>query len=136
MKQIEPTYTTFEQSKWLKEIGFNQETDWFWNSLEGNIRLQQYASFSKNSACAEYFYSATEQLLLAEWLWVEKGIWIQVEPEGENFDEFRFSCFRNHKERVEETIRHISNDLYHSGFKSPQAAYSSAFDYIKNRKLI
>jgi hypothetical protein len=133
MKQIEPTYTTFEQSKWLKEIGLNLRTkdSYFINSEELTIGMPCI-----NDKDGDSFYSAIEQWMVVEWLWIEKGIWIQVEPEGENFDEFRFSCFRNHKERVEETIRHISNDLYHSGFKSPQAAYSAAFDYIKNNKLI
>jgi hypothetical protein len=134
MKDLNHKYVTFDQAKWLKEKGYDVPCNgrYYWDTTKYSFSPKGAIQWNKN----EDSYPAPEEHEVIDWLWETHGIWISIEPEGTDFNEFRLSCFRNNEERLEETIRHINNDSYHSGYKSPQEAYSAAFDYIKDNNLI
>ena len=128
--KIEPTYVTFEQSKLLRQKGFNEETVAFWNNSEGRVWFNEYTSSSKNSDCVAYCYSAPEQWLAAEWLRVNHGVWIVVNigiPYGKlgmyYSNVIKFGT-KNHKSKFRSEF-----------YNSPQEAYSAAFDYVLNNLI-
>jgi hypothetical protein len=132
MKEIKPTYVTFEQAKWLKEKGFNEPCD---SIYKEDGEFQSYKNFGdirthfKNSepinpkTWHRYDTSAPEQWQVVEWLRINHGIWIWVEnyPNEDNFT-------------PQIPKANLSKILGY--YKSPQEAYSAAFDYIKDNNLI
>jgi len=128
--KIEPKYVTFEQAQLFKEKEFN-------TNIKKNLYLTESAVYLENetllinqnnksgSICMfENIYAAPEQWQIVEWLRLEHGIWIKLttyafgyqyhldntpDPKTWNIDR-RYDC---------------SDD-----FKSPQEAYSAAFDHI------
>jgi hypothetical protein len=130
--KIKPTYVTFEQSKLLKEKGFDINTRTAYdyrtyqpsNLFEENLEIINNA---KNYSNSEYErFQRPEQWQVVEWLRVNHGIWISVQP-NEPFtdDDWCMKIFKNNK---------LAISL--EGYDSPQEAYSAAFDYILTKDLI
>jgi len=117
-QQINSTYISFEQAKWLdNKIKSKKVYD--------NGILKNKPSFSLGHISdyrGRYVY-APEQWQVVEWLRVNYNIWISVDySEDDNY--FIYG------------IRTKSKDYFDDGFNSPQKAYSAAFDYIKDNDLI
>jgi hypothetical protein len=125
MKEIKPTYITFEQAKWLKEKGFDESCRMLINGAYEpfHLNLIETQYFQNNSVLLKDCYSAPEQWQVVEWLRVNHGIWIWVEnyPNEDNFT-------------PQIPKANLSKILGY--YKSPQEAYSAAFDYIKDNNLI
>jgi len=132
MKGIKPTYVTFEQAKWLKEIGFDVPTYGYYNGL--NFYLGEYKNHSKTTIGDTEMHkrligyiSAPEQWQVVEWLRVNHNIFVVPFPELLNGVQVRYypSIF----------INGIGEDI-EQYFDSPQEVYSAALNYIKNNNLI
>jgi hypothetical protein len=124
-KEIKPTYVTFEQAKWLKEIGFDLFTEAWYHRDTKRFNLNSLR-FSINKLTDNY--AAPEHWELVEWLRVNHGIWIEIhgwtnQPVGNE----------TWKECYQSFINGDATDV--SIFKTPQEAYSAAFDYIKENTL-
>jgi hypothetical protein len=120
---IEPTYATFEQSKFFKEKGFDNVCSNYYHIRGKLMNLE-------NGDTGEWECDAPEQWQVVEWLRVNHNIEMWVAP-------FIYEGFF-------ETPRTYSYFIYSEAgwendgvdFESPQEAYSAAFDYIKNNNLI
>ena len=137
-QKIKPTYVTFEQAKWLKEKGFNEECIMFYtqpnSKMFGIDEHGRYYSI-KNKPKTLWIMGnvatlniknvllAPEQHVVIEWLRVNHGIWICVNKSKDAEDNGWFHYYVDNK---------WSAKLY----DTPQEAYSAAFDYIKNKNLI
>ncbi len=151
---MKPTYVTFEQAKKLKEKGFDE------------VCLNAYNSHgmeARNGWC-EYIYdqgleifnsnlkpkdvSAPEQWQVIEWLRVNHKIDITHcwdNREGEAINGYSFEISYPKKDFVKGKSNYWEEfGLYldwseHNGsyrFKSPQEAYSAAFDYVLENLMI
>ena len=115
MKEIKPTYITFEQAKWLKEKGFDEECLYY---------FKKDGTHSLIVSDDDYECQRPEQWLVVEWLRLNHSIWVEV-IETELFCKYFFQIKRKDNTR-----------LKNGDFNSPQEAYSRAFDFIKNYNLI
>jgi len=123
---MEKHYITFDQAKWLKEIGFKEkcETSYY---LQNNERLMVEDN-GITKITPMYNYSRPEHHQVVEWLRVNHGIWVNVDMVyAENQTGFWY-CIRESKN----DDRAIDSNEY----PTPKEAYSAAFDYIKENKLI
>jgi hypothetical protein len=125
MKNIQPTYATFEQSKSIKEKEWQQRTKMVWLDSLGKQHLREIdLSLELNNA----EYDAPEQWQVVEWLRVNHGIWVWVRP------------YKDHAADNNDPIQHQMN-VYKNGvtvskeFNSHEEAYSAAFDYILNNLI-
>jgi hypothetical protein len=75
MLKIEPKYVSFEQAKWLKEIGFDLPTEAWYHRDTKRFNLNSLR-FSMNKLTDNY--AAPEHWELVEWLRVNHGIWVGV----------------------------------------------------------
>jgi hypothetical protein len=135
--EIKLTYATFEQAKKLKEKGFNVECrnyylekdkalyEGFEDEYWGDYRCRNWNADVIGIKPFQGFVSAPEQWQVIEWLRVEKGIWIQIFPIGED-KEMKYYCkiIKNDNGWVK-IVHQISTIVI-----TPQEAYSAAFDYI------
>jgi hypothetical protein len=120
MNNIEPKYVTFEQAKWLKEIGFDENCK---NVVENNEFFIHNGFDTKNSEIIPSACIIPEQWQVVEWLRIYHGIWVEVR------------CFKSGNCGF--SIWLIKEDYYEIErveYRSPQEAYSAAFDYIKENK--
>jgi len=126
MKEIKPTYITFEQAKWLKEKGFDESCRMLINGAYEpfHLNLIETQYFQNNSVLLKDCYSAPEQWQVVEWLRVNHGIWIYCKYQKRGKIIFVIEDLQGNNIT-------ISPDL-----NSPQEAYSAAFDYIKDNNLI
>jgi 16S rRNA C967 or C1407 C5-methylase (RsmB/RsmF family) len=139
--EIKPTYVTFEQSKWLKKKGFDEECTRFY--VESNSKLfgidehnRYYPIVNKPKQLwivgntvtlnEKNVLLAPEQWQVVEWVFQKYNIWVSVQP-NEPFtdDDWCFKIFKNNK-----------LDISLEGYDSPQEAYSAAFDYILTNNLM
>ena len=137
MNNIEPKYVTFEQAKWLKEIGFHEETWQSYRTIEhteerlnwwkvGELNKPMYCKLSDSNDAHYGICSAPEQWQVVEFLRINHGIWVFVAREPETGVYYP-------------NIDVNKGDKYFDKFddyNSPQEAYSVAFDYIKDNNLI
>jgi hypothetical protein len=122
MKKIKPINNDFEQAKWLHGKGFDETC----NKLHHFNGSDCISMINKNSE--NFGFSAPEQWQVVEWLRINHGIWVQVvSRNGMSKMRFEFEITRF------EWYNYVS-EL--TTYDSPQAAYSAAFDYIKNNNLI
>ena len=150
MEQIEPAYATFEQAKLLKKKGFRVATKNAWDSHGKNkiIESSMKDELDWNKLDKGAYYAAPEQWQIVEWLRVEKGIWIQPFIQFENAIEdecaetleygygvYNFEEMRKMNQNVFPYIARDDVDNHVFGFKSPQEAYSAAFDHILNELI-
>ncbi len=112
---METLHTISNQSKWLKEKGFDK---WLSDYSESHHHLKGWVDrdtyLDEVELPIELFNT-----LVVEWLRVNHGIWVYVKlGYGHEF--------------VIQKIAAPFEIIYTDGtFKSPQEAYSAAFDYIK-----
>ena len=128
MNTIEAKYTTFEQSKWLKEKGYKSKSRYY----DGSGKLVSVPNIPENdyrhtnNYMQRFRWEAPEQWQLVEWLRLNHGIWISV-------------FYKRHSEN-----KHYGFNIRQANgietvlweFESPQEAYSAAFDYINENNLI
>jgi hypothetical protein len=133
MKEIKPTYITFEQAKWLKEKGFDESCRMLINGAYEpfHLNLIETQYFQNNSVLLKDCYSAPEQWQVVEWLRINHGIWVESLHRGDMGD-FIFKVVELNENNWKKHPHYIHNE----GFNSPQEAYSAAFDYILNNNLI
>ena len=130
MTEIKPHYITFEQAKLLKEKGFDETCNAYFD-LDKKITLFNDKDFnrSKNSDMYPYIFgeiTLPEQWQVIEWLRVNHNIEVFVTP---LFSETRFNIsYQNRKYDANIIIN--GKYLFKKQFKSPQEAYSAAFSYI------
>lgn len=132
MARIKPKYVTFEQSKWLKEKGFDYYKlfedfsdyyDYFDRKVQGRIHI---SDFSKGEDPDNNWIPVPEQHQVVEWLWLNHGIWIEVP-----FWDGKFSA-----KIVNTNTNVVIKGVDFEEFNSPQEGYSAAFDYIRENNLI
>ena len=135
MKNIQPTYATFEQAKLLKEKEWRQRTKMVWLDSLGNQHLREVdLSLELNNA----EYDAPEQWQIVEWLRVNHNIDLQdICNYGRLGRTYRMGIiFINEKKEVDTIfLRPIDTPFKFIEFNSPQEAYSAAFDYILNNSV-
>ena len=129
---IQPAYVTFEQAKLLKEKGFDVECKMcVEEGAERPLPFNCGNTIHKNSL--HPYYSAPEQWQVVEWLRVNHDIWVYSECDvyGDGWYPKILPCSRTVwsnvklREKIEEFTRYRN-----LGYKTPQEAYSAAFDYI------
>ena len=148
MKNIQPTYATFEQAKMLKEKGFDGECARFYTKsncklygIDEHGRYYPIKNKSKelwivgNVAVLNIknLILAPEQWQVVEWVRVNHNIDLQdICNYGRLGRTYRMGIiFINKKEEVDTIfLRPIDTPFEFIEFKSPQEAYSAAFDYI------
>jgi hypothetical protein len=157
MKEIKPTYITFEQAKWLKEKGFDQNINNAWFNRVGNYlgicnvkedgtQVTYSNTYSSSelvtreyyNECCSYRYCAPEQWQVVEWLRVKHDICLWVKPYADSITYQPHWCYINNKAKENNNTFHLSGNASINGsdYNSPQEAYSAAFDYIKDNNLI
>jgi hypothetical protein len=131
MKEIKPTYVTFEQAKWLKEKGFNESCRMLINGAYEpfHLNLIETQYFQNNSVLLKDCYSAPEQHQVVDWLLEKHGIWVTVLLDREDKN-------TNKNKGFKAQIDYADGYVYCGTFEKPQEAYSAAFDYIKDNNLI
>jgi hypothetical protein len=143
-QEIKPTYVTFEQAQWLKDKGFECESDynqWILSKDKDDDskkfichsdELESYTYIDEDTEHNVYHcLSLPEQWQVIEWLRVNHDIHV-------TYDIGLTGCYGLIQ------YRHSKGSLYLSKwvneqenpFSSPQEAYSAAFDYIKDNNLI
>ena len=145
--KIKPAYITFEQSKWLKEKGFDAKVQ----SAFINKTFIEFEEKSSFDELTKYLDKGTdivlapEQWQVVEWLRINHGIWIQVTINVSNFgvkghinEKFKVEVIsQNRNVKFKSLIsRTITEDGVLAPHNSPQEAYSAAFDYILTNNLI
>jgi len=155
--KIEPTYVMFEQSKLLKEKGFNVPTNYCYEYAltsqkdeetgeysgsfgwkEGECNLIQHYFINNHTSDHSnknwYMCSAPEQWQVVEWLLDRHHIHIQVYPLHDDKWEW---CIMFLNEPLEVGFKSSMSQfcVEKSIFDSKQEAYSSVFNYILNKIL-
>jgi hypothetical protein len=162
---IEPHYVTFEQAKWLKEIGFDVPCERFYvkpnSKIFGidehgkyypikNIPKKAYKAGNVAALNISNVVYAPEHWQVVEFLRINHGIWILVLPQDKSAIDYRIgkNKYPNHalffsiiKYEEDCSCKECINTSDDKGelflhFDSPQESYSAAFDYIKNNNLI
>ena len=126
---IQPTYTTFEQSKLLKEKGFDLKCLCYYievNNNHSNHPTRTHDSQFINWNAHVSRVSCPEQWMVTEWLRVNHGIWIHSAPENNEEDIVKWAFTI---QRIDSEVRFVRRV---GEFNSPQEAYSAAFDYTLN----
>lgn len=136
MNTIEAKYTTFEQSKWLKEKGYKSKSRYY----DGSGKLVSVPNIPENdyrhtnNYMQRFRWEAPEQWQLVEWLRLNHGIWITVGSGNLYHDNKFYILIKKYRIDRWEPIS-LRNEI-HSPYDTPQEAYSAAFDYIKENNLI
>lgn len=122
---IQPTYCSYEQSKLLKEKGFDENCRMLINGAYEPHHLNLTETIlQRNSEILESCYSIPEQWQVTEWLRVNHGIWIHSAPENNEEDIVKWAFTI---QRIDSEVRFVRRV---GEFNSPQEAYSAAFDYV------
>jgi len=130
---IEPTYTTFEQSKLLKEKGIEIPTDECLFFVDDINNHEEHQIKNRDDVfdggigynVAENEYRVYHQWELVEWLRVKHSIWISVQP-NEPFTD---------NDWCNNIFINLKLQFAFEGYSSPQEAYSAAFDYVLNNLI-
>jgi hypothetical protein len=135
--EIKPTYVTFEQAKLLKEKGFDEPCNAYFN-FKIKIELFAYNHFdqSRNSDMYPYTYgeyTAPEQWQVVEWLRVNHGIWIYIDMTGSEKFYPRYRYIDKNGQHYVGDFKDDNNERFLKD--TPQKAYSAAFDYIFNNLI-
>jgi len=130
---------TFNQSKWLKEKGYKQtrsirDRDYYTHKgiLKGDVTDYIKALVDKNEEDINKFSTikAPKHHEVIEWLRTNYGIWVWVE-QGK-YDEI----IEYYPQATNGINYKLLSKMFPFAFNTPQEAYSSAFDYIKENNLI
>jgi hypothetical protein len=138
MSEIKPTYATFEQAEWLKEIGFDEVTNTIFMTNHITEVIFENINRLKHSDGNNPFISRPEQWQVVEWLRVNYDICLWVKPYADSITYQPHWCYINNKAKENNNTFHLSGNASINGsdYNSPQEAYSAAFDYIKDNNLI
>jgi hypothetical protein len=131
-KNIEPAYVTFEQARWLKDEGFNENCK---SIVENNEFFIHNGFDTKNSEIIQSACTIPEQWQVIEYL-EQKGIIIELIVDGwgdDNCVSKENLCYRVFIWQIGKPKPKHNDDL--GAFATKQEAYSAAFDYIKNEEL-
>ena len=124
-------YATFEQSKLLKEKGFdNIECSGYYHICVG-YKIGYAFCYSNINKQSDSVLLAPEKWQVIEWLRINHGIWVSpgiITLNGVVKWFPRYFKFAN-------ALLEIPKDI-DGNFDTPQEAYSAAFDYIINNNLI
>jgi hypothetical protein len=137
--KIEPTYVTFEQGKLLKKKEFKLEKckEYFTDGTysESNDPKGVFMEAVKHNKVISCLMP--EQHQVVEWLRVNHGIWIYTYPvapfviDGEDYPKIVWVSKICSLNQVNfEKFIDADNGLAVNHHRSPQEAYSAAFDYI------
>jgi hypothetical protein len=154
-KQIKPTYVTSEQGKLLKEKGFIEGCNYYyelaltskkdkqdgysgsfgWEKGECNLQNGYFINNWKDcdySGKHWFMCSAPEQSVVCEWLLKTYSIYLWVEPYADRKTFQPYWVYMNEKSKEAPLKYHLSGNASIGGsdYKTPQEAYSAAFDYI------
>jgi hypothetical protein len=138
--EIKPHYVDFNTAKLLKEKGFDVPTLAYRQKSarigdETILPLTlpddefKWKPFDWNNYSKEVpYYSIPEQHQVVEWLRIKHGIWLEARgwTNQQVGDEIWKECYQP-------VINGDSTDV--SIFKTPQEAYSYAFDYILKKMI-
>jgi len=159
--EIKPVYTTFEQSKLLKEKNFNvecrsyfefsltsqrHEDDGYegpfgWEKGELNTEYGYFINNHKNLDNSNKhwcFYARPEQWKVVSWLWETYLIDVSVIPvryKGERSINFQFRVINFSDPEVEEVLFDHQYNTSFECLSTKEEAYSAAFDYILNNLI-
>lgn len=132
---IKPTYVTFEQAKLLKEKGFDVPIKSYYRITGTGVfeiikPLNHNNDKVQETAGSMTYISAPEQWQVVEWLRVKHGILIFIEPANGKEDKCLFAWYICDDEQniLNSDSNYTANGDKH--FKTPQEAYSAAFDYV------
>ena len=127
---IKPTYVTFEQAKLLKEKGFDLRIKQWYVSKETILFLYDEDNTLGwcNRNLPKNEYSAPEQWQVVEWLRIKHGVWILALPTINGYFAYKIIDVQMNPEKHIE--RPPYKDVSANDYKTPQEAYSAAFDYI------
>lgn len=151
---MEPKYINSEQYKFFKEKGYTKTVDrtssfskrsWAEEFAKGkNGEILDDNSYDNDGKVYTVYYQekivpfSIEPHHLVEWLRVNHGIWVRAE--GDNYGEYWFAklsvCSKKVWENLELRTKILKSAFYMGEYRSPQEAYSAAFDYIKDKELI
>jgi hypothetical protein len=135
MTQIKPTYVTFEQARKLKQKGFNTPCQFLYVDGKYRINSEKEGDLIDNRYPSTHipidWCLAPEQWQVIEWLRVVHGIWIHIYYLTEEKC-WGWDCYRYEKENGLLNEPAIS---FKMNLKSPQEAYSLAFDYVLNKLI-
>jgi len=155
--EIEPIYVSFEQAKWLKEIGFNEKCSHYYIDNFQNFKhdgtLYKCGLPDKNEnknlfqfvtrKNQPHLCNTPEQWQVVEWLRVNHGIWVYTYPvapfvaDDEDYPKIVWVSKICSLSQVNfEKFIDADNGLAVNHHRSPQEAYSAAFDYIRLNNLI
>lgn len=112
-------YITFKQAKKLKEKGFNTPIRKVYNTL-GQLWDAHYTTMTNDDVDSGACCTAPEHWQVVDWLLEKHGIWVLIDVPLD-FSSFT-SCVIKKGEH--------SMMFREYNFKTPQEAYSAAFDYI------
>ena len=156
---IQPTYVTFEQAQFLKNLDFDLECKYYYDTeyKELTFHIGYVGDVYKNSEMIDKI-SAPEQWQVLEWLRVKHGIDVSIlisntylktkyyyfyickdeeydiSDSDEKHSEILEKCHQNVPGNyVNHELFEIEVFKMNFGFRSPQQAYSAAFDYIFNK---
>jgi hypothetical protein len=119
---IEPKHVTYQQAKWLKDIGFNKRVLTY--SLEAEEKQRNDLGFLDHNKDTKGYlptYSIPEQHQVIDWLWETHQVFIEVMP----------NWFNGKIDYFEATIYGKQISEVFCAKKTPKDAISSALDYLK-----
>jgi hypothetical protein len=128
--EIQQKPITFEQAKFLNDKVLN-------GKIESDIRYDSIGfifhskDYHPNGGKFIGSIFAPEQWKVVEWLRLNHDIWISCYPTS-NPKKCQFRIYQND----DEVMGQICDEYMDTEFKTPQEAYSAAFDYIFNKNLI
>jgi hypothetical protein len=147
---MEPHYVTFEQAKWLKEIGFDEKCSHYYidnfqnfkydgilykNGLPYDIENENILQFVRRRN-QHHLCNAPEHWQVVEWLRVNHGIDVWSYPvliKKNDSDVSRIPDEYSYQIINKGITQFISiNEI----FDNPKEAYSAAFNWIKDSDLI
>lgn len=128
MKEIKPTYVTFEQAKWLKDKGYKSKSRYY----DGSGKLVSVPNIPENdyrhtnNYMQTFRWEAPEQWQVVEWLRINHNIDLYVRKVRamDNSTGYMWVIFEGDSLPISKKL------------DSPQEAYSAAFDYIRLNNLI
>jgi hypothetical protein len=130
--EIKPTYVTFEQAKWIRDV-IKSEAKYDENGFLFHSKDYHLSGSKFNNSI-----SAPEQWQVIEWLRVNHGIHLGVSCDA--YGKFWYANLNVCSKEVweDEDKRHnilSAHFKFNNEHKSPQEAYSAAFDYILNNLI-
>jgi hypothetical protein len=161
---VDAVYVNLLQAEWLKDKGFDELCEMLFiddKLISANHYLKVFIKVSNKDLSKDV--TAPEQHQVVEWLlqkhniWVEitmgkdhTGVWFdydifstikprkddEIGEDGIEYEEDLNEKFLNYKTTYDSMIDSMFESFDKSNHSSPQAAYSAAFDYIKEKNLI